>query len=153
MSERAMSTVFIAGPIVHIIRVFLMDFIKRLYQILIIIYTPFAMEAHALRAGIPKAAFTPCRQVRKRRLAYATGRRPASGFICAPRPPAGLHTLRVSNFSPTIKSQPENSLYTGQCHLTLPNKDITQKIIAEGCPEHFAAQSKTFFRNVRLLLL
>jgi hypothetical protein len=29
---------------------------------------PFAMEAHALRAGIPKAAFTPCRQVRKRRL-------------------------------------------------------------------------------------
>jgi hypothetical protein len=28
---------------------------------------------HALRAGIPKAAFTPCRRVRKRRFAYATG--------------------------------------------------------------------------------
>jgi hypothetical protein len=43
---------------------------------------PFAMEAHALRASpqvglhalranIPKAAFTSCLQVRKRRLAYA----------------------------------------------------------------------------------
>jgi hypothetical protein len=29
------------------------------------------MEAHALRAGIPKVDFTPCRQVRKGRFAYA----------------------------------------------------------------------------------
>jgi hypothetical protein len=37
--------------------------------------TPPSCQAgiRALRACIPKAAFTPCRQVRKRRLAYAAG--------------------------------------------------------------------------------
>jgi hypothetical protein len=52
----------------------------------------FAMEAHALRASIPEAAFTPCRQVRKWRFAYA----PASGFsMYLPPPKTCLRRRRV----------------------------------------------------------
>jgi hypothetical protein len=29
-------------------------------------------------------------------------------------------------------------------------QDIMQKIIAEGCPEHFAAQAEPFFRDTGL---
>jgi hypothetical protein len=30
-------------------------------------------------------------------------------------------------------------------------QNIMQKIVTESCPQHFAAQSKPFFRNTRLL--
>jgi hypothetical protein len=51
------------------------------------------MEAHALRAGIPKAAFTPRLMVRQRRWAYA----PAicHGGTCAPRRHPGSRLCAV----------------------------------------------------------
>jgi hypothetical protein len=59
------------------------------------VWQPFATRqrvSHALRASIPKTAFTPCRQARKWRLAYA----PVSGFQ-SPRQPFAMeaHALRA----------------------------------------------------------
>jgi hypothetical protein len=50
---------------------------------------------HALRAGIPEADFAPCRQVRKKRLAYA----PVNGFIYAPRRHTGSGLCSVPSGS------------------------------------------------------